>query len=552
MRFEVRAPEGSSFGNSFAVSPDGRRLAFVAVDEKGVERLFVRGFDALTAQPLPGTEGARFPFWSPDGGAVAFFTEDRLLRVDVGGGPAQGICAAGTGRGGTWSPNGVIVFAPGSRAPLHRVSASGGVPVPLTKLAPGDYTHRWPKMLPDGKGFLFLALSDDSARGGVYAASLDTPEAASLVVPSRGRADFGSGRLLYVRDDTLLAQPFDPVSRKLSGEPRLVAEGIPPEGEAGWTGLVAASCSSEGTLVYRRRSRPRQQLTWLDRTGKPLGTVGEPAVVAEPFFFPGGQRVGVAVSDRRTDLSDIWSADLSRGTWSRLTFGPKSSTTGAASPDGAWLYFGSNREGRMNLYRLPLNGTGGDELLLKTPGEKFIDCVAPDGKSLVYESMNATGHFELWKLDLEGERKTAPVLAMKESSVSHAALSPDGKLVAYTSDETGRAEVYVQTFPPSGGKWQISAAGGDQALWRGDGRELFFVSPDRKLMAASIVTGRRLEPGTPGILFTLRIAQNGMFDFRSQYLPAPDGQRFLALLLTDERNDTPAVVVLNWPRLLAK
>jgi eukaryotic-like serine/threonine-protein kinase len=548
LQFEVRPPEGASFGNSMALSPDGRRLAFVATDEKDVERLYVRSFDALGALPFPGTEGARFPFWSPDGKFLAFFMGDRLVRVSAGGGPPQTICTAADGRGGAWSPRDVIVFAPGTRLPLHRVSASGGVSAPLTALGAGDYTHRWPKFLPDGVRFVYLCLSNEDSRAGVHIGSLDSPED-TFVVPTRGRADYDAGRLLYVRENTLFSQPLDAGRHKLSGEPTLIVDGIIPEGESGWTGLAAFSGAADGTLVYRRRANVRQKLTSFDRSGKSLGTVGDPAVMSEPFWFPGAQRLGLAVSDRRTDLPDLWQVDLTRGTWTRLTFGPKANNTGFVSPDGRSLYFSSLGAGRLGLHRRLLDGSGGDELLLAPDTDAYADFVSPDGASLVYESSNRSGRNELWRLPLAGERKPVLLLAGTQSSVAHASASPDGRFFAYASDETGRSEVYVQRFPPSGGKWQISKDGGDQPLWRADGRELFFVSPDRKLMAVDLSLQGDLQAGGPKPLFSLRVPLNGISDSRSQYLPAPDGNRFLVLVSADERQDQPAVVVLNWPAM---
>jgi Tol biopolymer transport system component len=548
VQLEVRAPESASFGNSMTLSPDGRRLAFVATDEKDVERLYVRSFDALGALPFPGTEGARFPFWSPDGKALAFFTGDRLVRVSAGGGPPQTICMAADGRGGTWSPRDVIVFAPGTRLPLHRVSASGGVSAPLTALGAGDYTHRWPKFLPDGVHFVYLCLSNEDSRAGIHVGSLDSP-GDTFIVPTRGRADYDAGRLLYVRENTLFSQPFDLGRHKLSGEPTLIVDGIIPEGESGWTGLAAFSGAADGTLVYRRRANVREKLTWFDRKGKPLGTVGDPAVMSEPFWFPGAQRLGLAVSDRRTDLPDLWQVDLTRGTWTRLTFGPKANNTGFVSPDGRSLYFSSLGASHLGLHRRLLDGSGGDELLLAPDTDAYADFVSPDGTSLVYESSSRSGRNELWSLPLTGERKPVLLLAGMQSSVAHASASPDGRFFAYASDETGRSEVYVQRFPPSGGKWQISKGGGDQPLWRADGRELFFVSPDRKLMAVDLSLQGDVRAGGPKPLFSLRVPPNGISDNRSQYLPAPDGNRFLVLVSTDERQDQPAVVVLNWPAM---
>ncbi len=546
VQFEVRAPEGVSFGNSMALSPDGRRLAFVATDDKDIERLYVRSFDSVAVQLLPGTEGARFPFWSPDGTAVAFFTGDRLARVSAAGGPPQTICSITDGRGGTWFPRGVIVFAPGTRLPLQRVSANGGIPVPATTFGSKDYTHRWPRLLPDGIHFLYLCLSDDPARLGTRVASLDSRDDA-FVVSTRGKAEYDAGRLLYVRESSLYAQPFDAERRKLSGEPGLVVDGIAVEGESGWTGLAAFSAAADGALVYRRRANPRQKLTWFDRSGKPLGTVGEAAVMAEPFWFAGGQRLGITVADPRTEQNDLWQVDLARGTWTRLTFGPKANNTGMASPDGKSLYFSSNRADRMSLFRRPLDGTGGDESVLATTLDNYGDFISPDGAWLVYETMSGVGRPELWRLPLSGKQKPQLLLAVPQAAAAHASLSPDGKFFAYSSDETGRAEVYVQRFPPSGGKWQISKDGADQALWRADGKELYFLSNDRKLMCVELSLGEDARVGSPKTLFPIRVAANGISDNRTQYIPAPDGKRFLVLATADDRQAPPPVAVLNWP-----
>jgi Tol biopolymer transport system component len=547
VQFEVKVPEGAAFGTSMALSPDGRRLAFVAADDKDVERLYVRSFDTVSVQVLSGTEGARFPFWSPDGLTVAFFTGDRLARVAAAGGPVQTICPVTDGRGGAWAPRGVIVFAPGIRVPLHRVSATGGIPEPVTKLGPKDYSNRWPKFLPDGVHFLYLSLSDDRARIGARVASLDAP-GDEFVVPTPGRADYDAGRLLFVREGALYAQPFDAGRRKTSGEAALVVDGIAVEGESGFTGFSAFTAAN-GSLGYRRRASPRQKLTTVDRSGKVLGTLGEVAVLAEPFWIARGQRLGLSVTDARSEYADLWQVDLARGTWSRLTFGPKSNNTGIASPDGKFLYFSSNRQDRMGLFRRPLDGSGGDEALLATGFDNYGDFITPDGADLVYEAPGSGGRPQLWRVSLSGERRPASLFATGTVASAHASPSPDGRFFSYSSDETGRSEIYVQRYPPSGGKWQISKDGGDQALWRADGKELYFLSGDRKLMSVEIALGGEVQVGVPKALFPVRVSPNGISDNRSQYIPLPDGSRFLVLANTEDRQDQPAVVILNWTSL---
>jgi Tol biopolymer transport system component len=514
------------------------------MDEKNVERLYVRALDQTQARVLPGTEGARFPFWSPDGAAIGFFSQERLMRVASSGGAVLTLCPAPDGRGGAWSADNVIVFTPNIRLPLHRVSASGGASTPLTEFAKGDYTHRWPRFLPDGKRFVFLALSEDAGKSGIYLASLDRPTG-TLVVESRGKPDFADGRLLYVREDTLFAQRVEGASLKVRGEPAPLADGLTPEGESGWTGLVAYAAASDGTLVYRRRSQPKLRLALFDRAGKTLATLGEAGQFAEPEFLPGGRRVVLGVIDPRSGFSDIWQVDLARDAWSRLTFGPKSSVSATTSPEGEWLYFSSNRDGRMGVYRRPLAGTGGDELLYKGNADAYLSFLSKDGASVVFEAFGTSPRNEIWALPLKGDRKPSVLLSMPSSSVAHPGISPDGTLFAYSSDETGRPEVYIQTFPPTGAKWQVSTAGGDQPRFSGDGREIFFLSRDRKLMAASLVRGKPLEIGPPRELFPLRVPPNSMSDFRTQYAAAPDGRRFLVLALAGERDEAPAIVTLN-------
>jgi Tol biopolymer transport system component len=331
-----------------------------------------------------------------------------------------------------------------------------------------------------------------------------------------------------------------------------VVDGIVVEGENGWTGLAAFTAAGDGTLVYRRRANPRQKLTWFDRTGKSLGTVGETNVLAEPFWFADGKRLGVTVTDPRTDLPDLWQLDLARGAWTRLTFGPRANNTGMASPDGKFLYFSSNRAERMCLFRRPLDGSGEDEPLIATTLDNYGDFISPDGASLVYEIPSRTGRQELWRLPLTGERKPVLLLGMPRAAVAHSSPSPDGTFFAYASDEAGRSEVYVQRFPPSGGKWQISTAGGDQPLWREDGQEIYFLAADRKLMAADISLKGDVVVGIPRVLFPIHVSPNGISDLRTQYINAPDGKRFLVLANADDRQDQPAVVVLNWPAMMGQ
>ncbi len=434
------------------------------------------------------------------------------------GGPPLTICPVTDGRGGTWSPRGVIVFAPGIRVPLHRVNASGGIPERATALGPKDYTHRWPRFLPDGVHFLYLSLSDDAARAGIRVASLDTSED-TFVVATRGKAEYDAGRLLYVRENALYSQPFDAGRRRLSGEPGLVVDGIVVEGDSGWTGLAAFS-AGDGTLVYRRRANPRQKLTWFDRSGKVLGTVGDASVLSEPFWIAAGQRLGVSVTDRRTELPDLWQVDLARGAWTRLTFGPKANNTGIASPDGKFLYFSSNRQERMGLFRRPLDGSGGDEALLSTTLDNYGDFITPDGASLVYEAPGAGGRPQLWRLPLSGERKPSPLLAMPAGG--------DRPFVGVARRKVLR--VFLGRDGPRGGvRAEVSAVGREVAdldgrrrpgtLARGRKGAVFPLERPQAHVRRDLSRGRRAG-GSPG--GSLSGARPGQRDLR-QPLPVHSG-----------------------------
>ena len=554
MRFTLPAPEKSSYHGTLALSPDGRRLAFV-VTNPGGRSLWVRSLDSLEARELPGTEGGDIPFWSPDGRSVGFFAGNKLKRIDVAGGSPQALAEVTTDpRGGAWAPDGTIIFTPNFTSPLLKVPAAGGAAEPLTELdrSREQSSHRWPSLLPDGRHFLYFSRGTKKEAEGVYVGSLDSKEG-KFLLNTNLRAEYAradgatAGYLLFVRDKSLMAQPFDAERLQLTGEPAVVAEGVltfPDEG--GPTAYAAFSASANGHLSYLSGSVSLTQMGWFDRAGKSLGSVGSPGLFAEPWLSPDGKRVAFD----RTDLQspDIWQLDLARSTMTRFTFDAASDTCPVWSGDGGRILFSSNRDGgKFSLYQKVSSGAGGDELLLKTETNAFTDdwFSGQAGEFIIYESDAGLNRFDLMVLPLAGERKPYPLL-QTEFNETHAQLSPDGRFVAYVSDESGRAEVYVQSFPASGGKWQVSTGGGDEPQWRRDGKEIFYIAPDKTLMAVAIAAGGSFEPGSAAALFATHIPTGSLTGDRNHFVVSSDGQRFLLNNLVNEGNTQPVTLVLNW------
>jgi len=553
MRFALPAPEKTSFQSSLALSRDGRRLAFVAAGGAGGTSIWVRDLDSVSARELAGTEGAAFPFWSPDGRNIGFFAGNKLKRIDSSGGPAQTLAEASVeARGGSWGPDGTILFAPTFTSPLYKVPASGGSLEQATRFdqARGQTSHRWPWFLPDGRHFLYFVRATQKEAEGIYVGSLDAKEGrfllntnllAAYVPPSRGA---GAGHLLFMRDRTLVAQPFDAARLQLSGEPVTVAEGVLIyPGEGGPTAYAAFSASANGHLSYLSGDASQVQMGWYDRAGNLLGPVGSPGMQSEPWLSPDGKRVAAGRADLQSH--DIWLLDIARGTTTRFTFDPATDVSPVWSPDGSRIAFASMRGGKFGLYQKISSGAGADELLLQTDQNSFPDSWSPDGRFILYETENPKTRFDLYVLPLDGDRQPFAFLN-SEFNETHSQFSPDGRWVAYVSDESGRAEVYVQSFPASGGKWQVSTGGGDQPQWRRDGRELFYIAPDKKLMAVQITAGASFESGAPVALFTTRVPATGLTDDRNHYVTAPDGQRFLVNNLVEEGTTQPITLVLNW------
>jgi len=534
----------SGIVSAMALSPDGRRLAFVGSSE-GQNRLWVRSLDSLSAQALSGTEGASsagLPFWSPDSRFVGFIAGGKLKKIDASGGPPQTLCDVGANRGGTWSRDGVIVFAMGGNGPLYRVSAEGGEPTPVTTLdkSRSETSHRWPFFLPDGQHFLYFARSTQVEAGGIYVGSLDAKQAKQLLPTTLLNAVYASpGYLLFVRDKTLLAQRFDADKLQLSGEPFPVAEHV-----ASNPGLArgAFSVSENGVLAYYSGSGDLNQPLWFDRGGKQIGSLGELGLYFTLGLSLDGKRAAVNRADQQLGTNDIWLFDLLRGVPLRFTTDPAGDSNPLWSPDGSRIVFTSNREGVGNLYQKITSGGGNEELLLKSSDEKWPDDWTADGQFIVYQTFNPKTKWDLWLLPMSGDRQPTKFLETQFNE-QQAHFSPDAKWIVYTSDESGTPEIYARTFPATDAKWRVSTGGGCQPAWRRDGRELFYIASDRKLMAVDVKLGTTFEASVPKTLFETRVLS--LTDFGNHYAVAADGQHFL-INSTNETNASPISVVVNW------
>jgi eukaryotic-like serine/threonine-protein kinase len=556
LKLAVMPPERGQFAfgaavGGIALSPDGRNAAFVAtVDRKTT--LWVQALEGAAAKPLPGTEDAFSPFWSPDGKSIGFFAGDvrRLLRVEATGGTPLAICQVTGARGGTWTSDGQIIFGTIATG-LLRVSASGGTPSPLTALeaSRGESSHRWPQMLPKGR-LLFWSQCDKAENDGVFLTSLAKPSERTLILKTSANALYapgGDGRnyLLWLRGGTLLAQEFDADAARLTGDPRVVAD---PVASTGTISQMDVAVSGSGLLLYSA-SNPRRQFTWLDLAGKILGTVGEP----DDYFFtfrlsPDGRNVA-ATRSRATRGSDLWLLNVDRGLGTRFTSRPGISIVPVWSPDGRNIVFGSGTP--RNLYRKQSSGDGEDERLTESRNPQVATDWSRDGRFLLYSEIAQGTNLDLWVQPVTPEGKRAgdarPWLRTPFNK-SSGRFSPDSRWVAYESDESGRYEVYIDSFPNPRSKTRISSDGGDTPEWGPDGRHLFYVSPDGKLMTSILnPRGDSLESSAARELFAMPGAALGGFP----YEVGPDGKRFL-VLATPRNSVQPLTVIANWPALLKK
>ena len=533
VRLSLMQPANAAYESmtSMAVSPDGRRIAFVGQTADDKRSLWVRELDALKPRSLAGTEGATLPFWSPDNRFLGFFADGKLKKIDASGGPPQVLAAASYASGGTWNRDGVIVFTPNVFDPLYRISASGGTAVPVTKLGPREEAHRSASFLPDGRHIVFMADARRTEDHRIKVADLDSGEVQDLIGAVSNVAFAQPGFILFVRAGSLLAQPFDPKRLRLAGEPVVVGESLTESGATNHH--FEFSVSESGVLAYRSAD-PRSQLTWVDRTGRQIGRIGEPVRRGFVELSAAGNQVAYEQIDADGRNADLWLLDVSRATTSRFTFDPGSDYAPIWSPDGSRIVFGATRKGFEDLYVQSSSAGAQESLLLKSGDDKVPTSWSPDGRFILFESWTSRG-IDLDVLSLEGSPKADPFIHTQFDE-TRAVFSPDGKQVAYVSDESGREEIYVTSFPGHTGRRQVSTAGGTRPRWRADGRELFFGARGGKLMVVEALPNG--DFGDPKELFQLRGARD--------YAVAADGQRFLVDVSLEDPSSAPATVVLNW------
>ncbi len=520
------------------VSPNGRFVAFDGFDSTGRASVWVRPLGSATAEPIPSTEGltAR-PFWSPDSRYIGFMAGGKLKKVPVTGGPAQTICDAPTGYDGGWSRAGIILFDGGGADPLRRVSAAGGVS--SVAVATDSGAVGWPEFLPDGRHFLYVLLKNSGANE-IWLGDLKTGKRKFLAAGGSRAVYSPAGYLLYLKDRTLMAQAFDARSARVRGEAVPVVDGV----GGGGNGLAHFSVSDNGILVFSSVGATNaSQLVWFDRRGTNLSAVGPQGSLANFSMSPDQKRIAIRSTDAQTGNRDIWILDPERGTNTRFTFDPSAENGPRWSPDGTLIAYNSDRGGGVsNLYWKRSSGTGAEETLLVSPNSKSISSWSRDGRYVAYAEVDPSTGVDMWVLPLQGDRKPIRFLATQFTE-GQTDFSPDARWLAYTSDESGRFEVYVQEFPGPGGKWQVSTRSGFQPRWSADGRELFYLATDGRLMATSVSTDGGFSAGVPMPLFNTRL---GLSSAISQYAPSPDGQRFLVLTQEGSAALRPLNVILDW------
>ncbi len=520
-RFEVGVPRGASNIAWPQLSPDGRSVAMQVTDSTGVVRIWIRPFDSLEGHPLGGTEGASRPFWSPDSRFLAYIVGGKLRKAPVDGGPPTTIADASGGADGSWGTRGVILFDGGGADSIRAVPASGGAVRAATvkNRRAGDVQHSWPQFLPDGRHFLYIAANSGSAsEGAIQVGDLDS-KTTRVLGRTDGRVQYSDGYLLFPREGTLMAQPFDLRSLRTTGDPVPVAEHV-TMGNANGHFTAAA-----GALAYRiEESADNNQLVWMDRTGHVTPTTAPPAAYRDLAISPDGRRVAVAIGSGSHNNEDIWVRDLTRGVNTRLTFGQGNNIWPVWSPDGSRIAYCSDRAGDFRVLICSAGGEGGLDSVAHAPeGSDGPVSWSPDGRTLLVTRFEGSD-WNLLAFPAQGGGKPAPFVHTPYIE-RWAQFSPDGHWAAYTSNESGRNELYVTGYPGPSGKWQISTAGGSEGFWRGDGKELVYRAPDGTIMAAPIQTGAAVEVGTPVPLFKVTPGTGGFS--RNRWAPTPDGQRFL-------------------------
>src|SRR5579864_272487 len=544
-RFTITLPPGEQLSAqdyaAMALSRDGTHLAYVAT-RGGTQQLYLRAMDSLEAtKPIPGTEGAVSPFFSPDGQWLGFFAGGKLKKVSVSGGSALTLGDAKNPRGASWGGQGMIAFAPAAVSVLQQVSDTGGAPQPLTRLAKGENSHRWPEFLPGGKAVLFAAgtSSDNWSNAQVVVQSVGTGERRNLIQAGMYPRYAPSGHLVYAQGGSLMAVPFDPQRLAITGTAIPVVEGVL---QSTANGSAQYGFSATGSLVYVSGGVQAAQLrlVWVSRNGAEQPLAAPARTYQIPRLSPDGRRIAVGIAEQE---SQTWLYDFSRESLTRFTSEGNSNQAPAWTPDGKRIAFGSNKEGPANLFWQLADGSGGLERLATTEYDHYPMSWSPDGQLLAFVEINPTTGYDIWVLRL-GDHKAQPFLRTPFNEGAPR-FSPDGRWLAYVSDESGRYEIYVQPYPGPGGKWQISAEGATEPMWNPNGRELFYRNGD-KMMAVDIATQPSFSAGKPKVLFEGPYQLLGVAN--PNYDVSPDGQRFLMLKPSEQAEAAPTQinVVLNW------
>jgi Tol biopolymer transport system component len=538
LRVDVATPPTTDLV-SMAISPDALKIVFVAGSNPPL--LWLRSLESGVTKPLAGTDNPSFPFWSPDNRSVGFFGSGKLMRIDIENGLIKTLADA-TGRGGTWNSDGVILFGAGS-TPIFKISADGGTPVAVTKLQEKQGTHRNPRFLPDGRHFLYWGVSGGVETRAVYAASIDGSEAPRRIIDSEVAADYlPSGQLLFFRDGRLFEQPFNAKTLTLSGTPALVAEDVLFNPGLN---LAAFSVSATGTIAYRSGTPEERQLVWFDRSGKAVETIGMPdkSTPDGVSLSPDGQHVAMTRSVNGN--MDIWLMDILRGVLNRFTSEAWRQRWPQWSADGSRVAFSANPNGTYDLFEKSVSG-GAEQLLLMTPDSKTLSDLSADGRFALYLSQGPKTSEDLWVLPISPPQTPLPV-ARTEFRERQGQFSPDVKWIAFESNESGRFEIYVQAFPNSGTKTQISINGGSQVRWRHDAKALFYIGSDEMLREVPfrLSASGNIEPVSPISLFKTRVDLALEPVGIQQYAVSADGDRFLMNVMTREQTVSPITVILN-------
>jgi Tol biopolymer transport system component len=524
------------------MSPDGRLFVFPALDQEGNSQLWLRPLDSLTARPLPGTDDGYEPFWSPDSRWIAFFSGSKLKKIAVDGGAPVDICETSQARGGSWGPDGTIIFVPGFATPIYSVPATGGTPAPATQLDKSlqEITHRWPAFLPDGRHFLFFSRGPQSA---IYATALGSAQRRLILNNDSNAIYVAPGYLLFVHNGVLMAQKFEADQLELSGAAQLVADNVANNALI-QHGLFSAS--NNGIISIQPRAAALVQPVWVDRSGKVLEVLAEPAMYTNAVISPDGQKAAVVMIDPQNGSWNTWILDLKGHQKSRITSEPSVGYSPVWSPDGNEILFTTSRLGAPKIFRIPSTGVGQPTPFLPSDDADFSAAWSPDGRYIVFirNPVGEPNQGSLWIAPTFGDKKPYRLIEAI-GSVGEPDISPDGKWLAYDSKETGRWEVYVVPFPEANRKIPVSSGSGTKPKWARDGKELYYLRDDGTLEVVAIHAGKDgLHVGNTQTLFKLN---DIVFDFDV----SPDGK----LLVFKDAGDQPTsaiTLITNWPKALQK